>query len=125
MDLLSRLVTPTGTKGCAKHVALAAPFVPVRGQKGAFCPGCQTRDKRAPPFVPAWRSRLGNRDKKGFPTGTTLMFCSSVPCFKFSKRRNKIIPYFLETNSFLMAFFKSFQFLTRHFCGYCFHQSRA
>jgi len=25
MDLLSRLVLPTGTKGCARHVALAAP----------------------------------------------------------------------------------------------------
>ena len=25
-------------------------------------------------------SRLGNRDKKGFPIGTTLMFCSSVVC---------------------------------------------
>ena len=35
-------------------------FVPVG--VGAFCPGCQTRDKRAPPFVPAWRSWLGNRD---------------------------------------------------------------
>ena len=48
------------------------------GQKGVFCPGCQTRDKRVPPFVPAWRSRLGNRDKKGFPTGTNQDFCSSV-----------------------------------------------
>jgi hypothetical protein len=26
MDLLSRLVLPTGTKGCARHVALAAPL---------------------------------------------------------------------------------------------------
>jgi len=50
------------------------------GQKGVFCPGCQTRDKRVPPFVPAWRSRLGNRDKKGFPTGTNQGFCSSDFC---------------------------------------------
>ena len=51
---MSRLVTPTGTKGCASHVALAAPF------------------------VPAWRSRLGNQDNRGFPTGTNERFCSSV-----------------------------------------------
>ena len=30
-----------------------------------------------PPFVPAWRSRLGNRDNKGFPTGTNYPFYSS------------------------------------------------
>jgi len=36
-DFLSRLITPTGTKGCASHVALAAPFVPV---------GVTNRDKR-------------------------------------------------------------------------------
>ena len=40
--LLSRLVTPTGTKGCASHVALAAPFVPVvnnnRDKKSLFFP---------------------------------------------------------------------------------------
>ena len=47
------------------------------GQKVLFCPGCQTRDKRAPPFVPDWRSRLGNRDNSGFPTGTNQRFCSS------------------------------------------------
>ena len=49
MDLLFRLLTLTGTKGCARHVALAAPtnrdksvlFVPVArpGTKGPFCPG--------------------------------------------------------------------------------------
>ena len=55
MDLLSRLVT----KGAA-----SAPFCPgwcyQPGQKGAFCPGCQTRDKRAPllsrPGVPGWET---------------------------------------------------------------------
>ena len=47
-------------------------------KRETFCPGCQTRDKRAPPFVPAWRSRLGNRDNRGFPTGTNQRFCSSV-----------------------------------------------
>jgi len=48
-------------------------------KKETFCPGCQTRDKRAPPFVPDWRSRLGNRDNSGFPTGTNQRFCSSGP----------------------------------------------
>ena len=48
------------------------PFVPVG------VPGCHTRDKRAPPFVPDRRSRLGNRDNSGFPTGTNQRFCSSV-----------------------------------------------
>ena len=58
------------------------PFVPVGNTNGdkrvrqpcgagsSFCPGCQSRDKRTPPFIPAWHSRLGNRDNKGFPTGT-------------------------------------------------------
>ena len=65
-----------------------SPFCPgwyyQSGQKGAFYPGCQTRDKRAPPFIPAWRSRLGNRDNKGFPTGTNQRFCSSDK--KFSNK---------------------------------------
>ena len=52
-DLLSRLVTPTGTKGCASHV----------GAGCTFCPG--------------WCSRLGNRDNSGFPTRTNQRFCSS------------------------------------------------
>ena len=47
-------------------------------KKETFCPGCHNRDKRAPPFVPDWRSRLGNRDNSGFPTGTNHRFCSSV-----------------------------------------------
>ena len=46
-------------------------------KKRIFCPGCQTRDKRAPPFVSEWRSRLENWDNKGFPTGTNQCFCSS------------------------------------------------
>ena len=81
---MSRLV------GCASHVALAAPFVPVGvtnpGTKGSLLsrlpPGCQTRDKRTPSFVPAWRSRLGNRDNKGFPTRpmvfSTMAFSSAA-----------------------------------------------
>ena len=47
-------------------------------KKETFCPGCHTRDKRAPPFVPDRRSRLGNRDNSGFPTGTNQRFCSSA-----------------------------------------------
>ena len=78
MDLLSRLVTPTGTKGCASHVALAASFVPVGVTTGTpFCPGCQTRNKRALSFVPAWQFWLGNWDNRGFPIGVNLMLCSS------------------------------------------------
>src|SRR6185503_6929826 len=84
-DLLSRLVTPTGTKGCASHVGAGCTFCPgwcyQPGQKVIFCPGCQTRDKRAPPFVPDWRSWLGNRDNSGFPTGTNQRFSSSDRCF--------------------------------------------
>ena len=48
-------------------------------KKETFCPGCHTWDKRAPPFVPDRRFRLGNRDNSGFPTGTNQRFCSSVP----------------------------------------------
>ena len=81
-DLLSHLVTPTRTKGCASHVGAGCTFCPgwcyQPGQKVLFCSGCHTRDKRAPPFVPDWRSRLGNRDNSGFPTGTNQRFCSSV-----------------------------------------------
>ena len=85
-DILSRLVTPTGTKGCASHVGAGCTFCPgwcyQPGQKVLFCPGCHTRDKRAPPFVPDRRSRLGNRDNSGFPTGTNQRFCSSDPMGK-------------------------------------------
>ena len=48
MDILSRLVTPTGTKGCARHVALAAPFVPVAK------PG--TKPLLSRPGVPGWET---------------------------------------------------------------------
>ena len=63
------------------HVGAGNTFCPgwcyQSGQKVLFCPGCHTRDKRAPPFVPDRRSRLGNRDNSGFPTGTNQRFCSS------------------------------------------------
>ena len=69
-DLLSRLVTPTGTKGCASHVGAGSTFCPgwcyQPGQKVLFCPGCQTRDKRAPLL-----SRTG---VPGWETGTTAVF---------------------------------------------------
>ena len=68
-DLLSRLVTPTGTKGCASHVGAGCTFCPgwcyQPGQKVLFCPGCQTRDKRAPLL-----SRTG---VLGWETGTTAV----------------------------------------------------
>jgi len=71
-DILSRLVTPTGTKGCASHVGAGCTFCP------GWCYQPNTnRDKRSS-FVPDWRSRLGNRDNRGFPTGTNQCFCSSV-----------------------------------------------
>src|SRR6185503_12707405 len=66
-DILSRLVTPNGTKGCASHVGVGCTFCPCwcyqPGQKVLFCPGCQTRDKRAPLL-----SRTG---VPGWETGTT------------------------------------------------------
>ena len=90
-NLLSRLVTPTGTKGCASHVGAGCTFCPgwcyQPGQKVLFCPGCHTRDKRAPPFVPDRRSRLGNRDNSGFPTGTNQRFCSSE-CTSTTLKKN-------------------------------------
>ena len=70
MDLLSRLVTPTGTKGCARHVALAAPTkgcflsrLPDPGQKGTpfpFCPGL-TFSVGKP-----GQQKFSNRDKSAF-----------------------------------------------------------
>ena len=58
---------PTRTKGCASHVGTGSTFCPgwcyQPGQKVLFCPDCQTRDKRAPPFV-----RTG---VFGWETGTT------------------------------------------------------
>ena len=67
IDFLSRLVTPTGTKGCASHVALAAPFVPV---------DVTNRDKRSS-FVPVARPGtkehllLSRTGVPGWETGTT------------------------------------------------------
>ena len=63
MDLLSRLV-PTGTKGCARHVALAAPFVPVgitnRDKRVLFSPVTRPGIKGHPllsrPGVPGWET---------------------------------------------------------------------
>ena len=58
-DLLSRLVTPTRTKGCASHVALAAPFVPV-GVTNPFVPVARPGTKGHPllsrPGVPGWET---------------------------------------------------------------------
>ena len=59
LHLLSRLVLPTGTKGPLLS------RLPDPGQKGT-------------PFVLDWHSRLGNRDNRGFPTGTNQRFCSSI-----------------------------------------------
>ena len=68
-DILSRLVTPTGIKWCASHVGAGSTFCPgwcyQPGQKVLFCPGCQTRDKRAPLL-----SRTG---VPGWETGTTAV----------------------------------------------------
>ena len=58
MDLLSRLVTPTGTKGCASHVALAAPFVPVgvTNQDRLPDPGQKEPPLLSRPGVPGWET---------------------------------------------------------------------
>ena len=67
MDLLFRLVTPTGTKGCARHVE--HPFVPV---------GVTNRDKRVL-FVPVARPGtkghplLSRTGVPGWETGTTAV----------------------------------------------------
>src|SRR6185503_2627811 len=83
-DILSRLVTPNGTKGCASHVGAGCTFCPgwcyQPGQKVLFCPGCQTRTKGHPLL-----SRTGVpggeiRTTGGFPTGTNQRFCSSEKC---------------------------------------------
>ena len=110
-DLVSRLVTPTGTKGCASHVGAGCTFCPgwcyQPGQKVLFCPGCQTRDKRAPPFVPDWRSRLGNRDNSGFPTGTNQRFCSSVsplPISLIACSLSAAVSHQIKLNVFLKKF---------------------
>ena len=86
-----------GPKGLRATSALAAPLVSVgntnRDQRGCvprrswqhfwsrlvvlFCPGSLNWDEFSPPFVPPWRSRLGNRDNRGFPTRTNRLFCSS------------------------------------------------
>ena len=71
-DLLSRLVTPTGTKGPLLS------RLPDSGQKGT-------------PFVPDWRSQLGHRDNRAFPTGTNQRFCSSGPNSKISPTSDKPI----------------------------------
>jgi len=56
--------TPIGTKVCASHVALAAPFVPVArpGTKGppSFCPGL------AFPVGKPGQQGFPNRDKLAF-----------------------------------------------------------
>ena len=93
--LLFRLVTPTGTKGAASAHVAGAPFCPgwcyQPGQNVLFCPGCQARDKRAPPFVPDWHSRLGNRDNRGLPTGTNQRFCSSDMIHQMKIKLNLIL----------------------------------
>ena len=73
------------------------PFVPV---------GNTNRDKRvrqprgAAPFVPAWRSRLGNRDNRGFPTGTSQRFCSSIlySCKEKLYQQKRVTQIYLSTN---------------------------
>ena len=73
------------------------------GQKVLFCPGCQTRDKRAPPFVPDWRSRLRNRDNRGFPTETNKRFCSSAcSCMSFPIKILKILYLRISVTPYLL-----------------------
>ena len=95
MDFLSRLVKPTGTKGCARHVALAAPFVPV---------GVTNQDKRmlfvlvdrppglAFPVGKPGQQRFTNRDESIFLqqciAGTkTIMFAVQKPLYRSIDRQ--------------------------------------
>ena len=70
MDLLSRLVIPTGTKGCARHVALAAPFVPLgvtnRDKRVLFVPVARPGTK-GHPFCPGLAFPVGKPGQQGFP----------------------------------------------------------
>ena len=76
-----------------KFVPVGKPLLsrfPNRDRQAGICPGSGNRDKNDP-FVPVgvtnrdkmvlfvlvWRSRLGNRDNRGFPNRTNLMLCSS------------------------------------------------
>ena len=117
-DILSRLVTTTGTKGCDSHVGAGCTFCPgwcyQLGQKVLFCPGCQTRDKRAPPFIPDWRSRLGNRDNSGFPTGTNQRFYSSDHgLFRSSSDVVwLILLFFVSSGNIILTLVRQFDFIT-------------
>ena len=60
MDILSRLVLRVRqARGAGSTFNPGWCYQP--GQKGAFCPGCQIRDKRTPllsrPGVPGWETR--------------------------------------------------------------------
>ena len=55
MNLLSRLLTPTGTKGCARHVALAAPFIPF-GVVPVARSGTKGHPLLSRPGVPGWET---------------------------------------------------------------------
>ena len=59
MDLLSRLVLPTGTKGCARHVVLAAP--------GCFLSRLPDPGQKGTPFCPSLAFPVGKPGQKGFP----------------------------------------------------------
>ena len=73
-----------------KFVPVGKPLLsrfPNRDRQAEICPGSGNRDKKDPfvpvgvtnrdkrsSFVPDWRSWLGNRDNRGFPTGTNQRF---------------------------------------------------
>ena len=63
MDILSRLVTTVPVGNTNRDKRVRQPYQP--GQKVLFCPGCHTRDKRAPLL-----SRTG---VPGWETGTTAV----------------------------------------------------
>ena len=69
------LVTPIGTKGSA--TADVADPLPT-GTKGPLLSRLLDPGQKGPPFVPPWRSRLGNRDNRIFLIGTKGLFYSSV-----------------------------------------------
>ena len=95
------MVTPTGTKGCTRHVALAAPFVPIgvtnRDKRVLFVPVARPGTKGHPLLsrsgVPGWETGTTEVSQPGqisFSVVVTLKFLlrSMVLVFNLSRRIN-------------------------------------
>ena len=104
-DLLSRLVTPTGTKGCASHVDTGCTLP--TGTKGPLLSRLPHPGQKGTPFVPDWRSRLGNRDNRSFPTGTNQYFCSSEMKICIAFRHSRLMRTHPETQYVILLINKT------------------